>query len=87
MCTLHADIRISEGLLAGLFRKAHNLKLVSELNTFVFEFCGVIQNFVLCKTGGYEQHGLSGKESKRLRKPQKEDPDTVMPEISARYFF
>ena len=32
MCTLHADMRLSEGLIAGLFRNAHKLKLVSKLN-------------------------------------------------------
>jgi hypothetical protein len=59
MCTLYADMRLSEGLLAGLFRKAHKLKLVSKLNTLLFQLCGVREKLVLGKIGGYEQHGLS----------------------------
>ena len=52
-CSLHADMRLSEGLLAGLFRKAHKTHSVDKFNAKIKERCGVSSKFTL-KNGKYE---------------------------------
>jgi hypothetical protein len=65
-CVLHADMRLSEGLLAGLFRKAHKSHSVDSFNAKIKQLCGVSSKFTM-NNGKYESFGLNGPECKKLR--------------------
>ena len=74
MCALHADMRMTEGLLAGFFLKAHKLGKATMFNELLQKHCGIKEKFTRRKKGsGYEQHGMRGSECVLLRE---EDPET-----------
>jgi len=74
MCPLHADMRLTEGLLAGIFRKVHKLGKIKSLNDLILQHCKIQPRFVQKKNGkGYEQYGLSGNECRKLRELHEEE--------------
>jgi hypothetical protein len=69
-CTLHADMRLSEGILAGIFRKAHKIGhlRISELNKALFRYAEIKDKFKRVEdTKSYKKLGLQGPECEQLR--------------------
>jgi len=70
MCSLHADMRLSEGILAAFFRKALMISnnRAEQLNTLLEENCKIATRFVKQKDhSGYTQFGLTGVDCRKLR--------------------